>query len=56
MSSFRVPTEDEKQIMRENGISDFKSYGVMHRDADSIRLLCHSTRDVVTIWRGDRKW
>lgn len=50
------PTEQEKQIMRENGITDAKSYGVMHRDADCIRLLCHMTRDIITIHRGDRKW
>lgn len=56
MSNNRVPTEFEKQIMRENGISDIKSYGVMYRDADCIRLLCHATRDIITIHKGDRKW
>lgn len=56
MANARIPHEDEKQIMRENGISDTKSYGVMYRDADTIRLLCHLTRDVITIYRGDRKW
>lgn len=56
MAVARVPYEDEKQIMLENGIKDDKSYGVMYRDADTIRLLCHSTRDVITIHRGDRKW
>lgn len=39
MSSNRVPNEFEKQIMRENGINDTKSYGVMYQDADCIRLL-----------------
>lgn len=56
MASARVPDEDEIQIMKENGISDSKSYGVMYRDADTIRLLCHITRDVIAIYRGDRKW
>lgn len=56
MASIRVPNEFEKQIMRENGISDDKSYGVMYRDADCIRLLCHMTRDIITIYKGDRKW
>lgn len=56
MANNREPYEDEKQIMLENGIKDDKSYGVMYRDADTIRLLCHSTRDVITIHRGDRKW
>lgn len=56
MANARVPYEDEIQIMKENGISDSKSYGVMYRDADTIRLLCHITRDVITIYRGDRKW
>lgn len=56
MSNVRVPKEDELQIMRENGIDDTKSYGVVFRDADTINLLCHLTRDNVIIVRGDRKW
>ena len=56
MAFTRVPHEDEKQIMQENGINDVKSYGIMYRDADTIRLLCYATRDVITIHRGDRKW
>ena len=56
MAFSRNPSEDEKQIMQENGIKDDKSYGVMYRDADTLRLLCHATRDVITIHRGDRKW
>lgn len=56
MANNREPYEDERQIMHENGIKDDKSYGVMYRDADTIRLLCHATRDTITIHRGDRKW
>ena len=59
MANNREPYEDERQIMHENGIKDDKddkSYVVMYRDADTIRLLCHATRDTITIHRGDRKW
>lgn len=56
MANNRVPDDFEKQIMRENGITDTKSYGVMYRDSDCIRLLCYVTRDVITIHKGDRKW
>ena len=56
MAATRNPDEFEKQIMKENGISDIKSYGVMYRDADCIRLLCHATRDIIAIHKGDRKW
>ena len=55
MARVRVPDETEAQIIRENGMNT-DSYGVEFRDADTIRLLCYATRDVVTIWRGDRKW
>ena len=55
MGRVRVPDETECQIIRENGMNP-DSYGVEFRDADTIRLLCYATRDVVTIWRGDRKW
>ena len=41
--------------MRENHL-DPKNYGVLYRDADCIRLLCYETRDMLTIWKGDRKW
>lgn len=50
-----VPSEQEKQILRENGLNP-KDYGVTFRDADTIRLLCYATRDNITINRGDRKW
>ena len=55
MPYITVPTEHEKQILRENGL-DPKDYGVTFRDADTIRLLCYATRDNITINRGDRKW
>ena len=56
MSVCRAPSDFERQIMRENGISDVSSYGVMYRDSECIRLLCHLTRDVIIIYKGDRKW
>ena len=49
------PDEFEQQIIRENGM-DPGNYGVIFRDADCIRLLCFAPRDLVTIWKGDRKW
>lgn len=55
MSRVRVPDETEEQIIRENGMEP-SDYGVTYRDADTIRLLNYATRDIVTIWRGDRKW
>lgn len=55
MSRVRVPDETEQQIIRENGM-DPKNFGVQFRDADCIRMLNYATRDIVTIWRGDRKW
>lgn len=50
-----VPNEREEQILRENGL-DPKNFGVTFRSADCIRLLCYTTRDIITVWRGDRKW
>lgn len=47
--------ETEKQILRENHL-DPKEYGVIRRTADSLKLLCFDTRDIVTINKGDRKW
>ena len=55
MPAVRVPDDFEKQIIRENHL-DPNNYGVCYRDADTIRLLCFTTRDYVTIFRGDRKW
>lgn len=55
MPYVRVPTTEEEQILRENGI-DPSSVGITWRDADTIRLLCFMTRDYITINRGDRKW
>lgn len=48
-------SESEVQILRENHL-DPKEYGVIRRTADSIKLLCFDTRDIVTIDKGDRKW
>lgn len=55
MPSVTMLSENEKQILRENGM-DPKNYGVLYRDASCIRLLCFLTRDIVTIDKGDRPW
>lgn len=56
MAKYRLPDDFEKQIMQENGLSEDKSYEVFYQDADCIRLLCHETRDFITIHKGDRQW
>lgn len=55
MPYITIPDERDEQIIRENHL-DPKDYGVIYRDADTIRLLCYATRDNITINRGDRKW
>ena len=55
MASTRVPNEFELQIMKENGV-DSNHAGILRSDADSIRILNYLTRDIITIWKGDRKW
>lgn len=48
-------TEREEHILRENSMIP-DDFGVMYRDATSIRLLNYNTRDIITIDKGDRKW
>lgn len=55
MPSITVPTPQEERILRDNGMEP-SHFGVLYRDADTIRLLCYTTRDNITINRGDRKW
>lgn len=47
--------EVEEKILRENHLNP-KEYGLIRRTADSLKLLCFDTRDIVTIDKGDRKW
>lgn len=54
-SKFRVPTAEEKEILRRNGI-DPEGVAVVLRDEDSIRLIRHKTRDYITIHNGGKKW
>lgn len=56
MHKYGIPDEFTQQIMEENGLSKEKSYAVCYQDATCIVLLCHETRDTVTIHKGDRKW
>lgn len=55
MANTTAPNEFEIQIMKENGI-DHSNVGIMYRSADCIRALNYLTRDVIVIWKGDRKW
>ena len=57
MSKYRAPTEEEKRIIRENGIDpDKTSLAVSFRTPDSIHILIHKTRDEVVIRKGERPW
>lgn len=55
MPKYRVPDEQEKKIIRENGL-DPERFTVEFRSKDSIYLLNFKTRDTVAIHRGDRTW
>ena len=55
MAYTTTPNEFEKQIMKENGI-DPSNVGILYRSADCIRVLNYLTRDMITIWKGDRQW
>ena len=55
MDKFRMPTQEEIEIMRRNGV-DPDGVAVTYRDANTIHLLRHKTRDEITIKRGDKKW
>ena len=47
MTKYRVPTEEEKRIMRRNGIEP-EGVAVIFRD--------EKTRDQITITQGEKKW
>lgn len=55
MARVNVPDEQEKRILRENGL-DPDRYGVVYRDDATIHLLNYDTRDDVVIRKGDRTW
>lgn len=55
MGKARVPDEQEKKIIRENGM-DPERFCVTFRDETTIALRNFNTRDDVTIHKGDRKW
>lgn len=52
---YRIPTEEEKEILRRNGI-DTEGVVVCFRDEDTIHLLRHKTQDHITIHNGGKKW
>lgn len=55
MSKYRVPTPEEEEIIRRNGI-DPEGKLIAHRSEDCISLVCHKTRDTILICRGEKKW
>lgn len=52
---YRVPTEQEKEIIRRNGI-DPEGLAVVSADENCLWLLRHKTRDHIVINRGDKQW
>lgn len=55
MTKYRVPTEEEKRIMRRNGIEP-DGVAVIFRDEKTIHVVRHKTRDQITITQGEKKW
>ena len=55
MASAKVPTDEERRIIRENGLNP-EEYAVTFRTDTEIYLLCYKTRDQVVIRKGDRPW
>lgn len=55
MSKFPVPTEEEAEILRRNGI-DPDRVTVMNRSEDTIWLKCYRTGDEITIRQGFKPW
>lgn len=55
MDKHRMPTKEEAEILRRNGI-DPEGVTVIFRDEKTIHLIRHKTRDEITIRQGDRVW
>ena len=55
MGKARVPDEQERKIMEENGL-DPEKFCVTFRDETTIVLRNYKTRDELTIHKGDRAW
>ena len=55
MGKARVPDEQERKIIQENGM-DPERFCVTFRDENTICLRNYKTRDDVTIRKGERKW
>lgn len=55
MQDYRVPTQEEAQIISRNGI-DPNKVAVTFRDETTIRMLRYDTRDSITIRQGDKRW
>lgn len=55
MTKFRMPTAEEKEILRRNGI-DPEGVAVVYRENNMIVVLRHKTRDEITIRQGGKPW
>lgn len=55
MTKFRMPTAEEKEILRRNGI-DPEGVAVIYRENNMIVVLRHKTRDEITIRQGGKPW
>ena len=51
----RVPTKDEAEILRRNGINE-DDVCVRLRQEHAIHLLNYNTRDNIVIFQGDKSW
>lgn len=52
---YRVPTAEEKEILRRNGV-DPEGVAVIFRDEKEIMILRHKTRDTISVKRGEKPW
>lgn len=54
-TKFRVPTAEEIEILRRNGI-DPEGLAVRCRSDHAIHLVRLSTRDEISLYQGDAPW
>ena len=54
-AKFRVPTQEECEILRRNGI-DPEGLAVRCRSESAIHLVRLNTRDEISLRQGDKPW